>query len=64
MPTYIVSGPSGTETVKASDEAEARHKYMVLRWGDVSDKIVPRSVTKDGVLEPYHGLGLSVRELV
>ena len=61
MNVYEVEGPGGTRIVEAKDEADARHKAMVMRWGDVSDAVVPRGTRPDGTMEPYCGYGLSVR---
>jgi hypothetical protein len=65
LKTYEVTGPGGTRVVKAATEKEARHLAMVERWGDVSDRIVPRRRLggPDGVYEPYLGRGLTVRKV-
>ena len=52
---YEVSGAGGTRTVRAYDEQEAREKAMVMRWGNILDKVTPYL--------PYKGQGLSVREI-
>lgn len=63
MKHYTVTGPAGTREVQAKDEWEARHKAMVMQWGDVSDAIVPRALMSNGKLEPYQGRGLTAIEV-
>lgn len=60
---YIVKGVDTTLVVKARNEEEARHAFMVKRYGDKSDHVTPRKVDKNGVLEPYKGHGLTVIQI-
>jgi len=61
MSMWEVIGPGGSRVVEARDEAEARHLAMVMRWGDVSDDVVPRWDEKTKTMRPYCGYGLDVQ---
>lgn len=68
MPKYHVSGAGGDRIVTAKDETEAKHLAMVERWGDVSDRVVPRAIDpKTGKLQPYTDVtecpGLTVKQI-
>lgn len=64
MPKYQVSG-LGVQAIiiEAKNERIARHVAMVMTYGDVSDKVVPRWKDLKDDLTLYSGHGLSVREV-
>lgn len=52
--TYTFNGPKGQETiVSAPNEALARRRAMIARWGSVPDAVTPEAPN-------YQGLGLSL----